>query len=378
MRNHGNRRRIAVILSATGRSIALAILLRIRQEAALWLGYRQDGRHSLWHDEYLFALAVYGLGTVKWANYVPVQVEAALVSSGVAVARLQTAARMLRELRKETANPPRRGPSYRPVLAVVHRKLNSEKLDDALRRIEQARADFPVAIPLFTEHALILAEQGKLNEAIAVVQPLRRFCWVFGDSETLTRMGRAFKNLADKAWDGLGPAGAALPKGSASWQYYHEAYEFYNDAYEITGGGRFPGVNAATLARLIGDEQASHELAAKIASSCADARLNALGDELYWIFASEGEAAILSDRQERSRLACNYYDHALRSIVPDRIRMAQSSWNQLCRLWRIFGADEVDPIVAVFSKYPDLWPLIQPGPLGDCGLEGKRLVADQR
>ena len=351
---------------------ALAIFLRIRQEAALWLGYKQDGRHSLWLDEYLFALAVYGLGTVKWANYVPVQVESALVSSGVAVARLQTANRVLRELRHGTSEPARRGPSYRVGLALAHKKLNAGKLDEALSLIEQARTDFPVAVPLLTERALILAEQRKLNEAIAAVQPLRRFCWVFGDFETLTRIGRAFKNLADKAWDGLGVAGAAPPRGSAPWQYYQEAYHLYNDAFQISGGNHFPGVNAATLALLVGDEQVSRELAAKVAASCLAARLHALGEDLYWIFAAEGEAALLSGLPDRTKLACSYYDHALSFMNPEQIRLAQSSWEQLCRLWRLLGGDEVDPVVETFRKYPKLWRLIQVGPLGDCGLGGKR------
>ncbi|MFI5459386.1 MAG: tetratricopeptide repeat-containing protein [Isosphaerales bacterium] len=351
---------------------ALAILLRMRQEAALWLGYKQNGRHSLWLEEYLFALAVYGLVTVKWSNYVPVQIESALVSSGVAAARLQTADRVLRELRQGTSDPPRRGPSYRIILARVHKKLNSGKLDDALSLIEQARADFPLAIPLSTELALILAEQRKLNAAIAVVQPLRRFCWVFGDFETLARIGRAFKNLADNAWEDLGFPGPAPPGGSVPWQYYHEAFQLYNDAFQISGGDYFPGVNAATLALLIGEDQLSRELAAKVKASCLTARLNAMGEDLYWIFVTEGEATLVSGLPDASKLACSYYDHALSLLTAEQIRMAQSSWDQICRLWCLRGAGEVDQVVATFRKYARLWLHIKPGPMGDCGLAGKR------
>ncbi len=351
---------------------ALAILLRIRQEAALWLGYKQDGRHSLWLEEYNFALAVYGLGTVKWANYTSGQVECALVSSGVATAHLQSAKRALHDLHLHASSPPRNGPSYRIVLAAAHRKLNAGKLNEALKLIQEGHDDFPLAIPLRTELALILAERSDLNEAISVLEPLRRLCWVFGDFETLTRFGRAFKNLGDLAWEGLGVPGPAPPKGSVPWQYYSEAFQLYNDAFQISGGSYFPGVNAATLALLLGELPTCKELAGKVVAACQAARLNADREELYWIFVSEGEAALVSDLPNRTKLACSYYDHALSFLTPDQIRMAKSSWDQVCRLRCVLGASEIDPIVAIFRKHSKLWTILDAGPMGDCGLAGKR------
>src|SRR5262249_27725762 len=65
----------------------LGLLVRVRQEAALWLGFEaQPARDGAWRDELYFALAVYGLVNVRWA-YEPTQREAALVSAGVAAAR---------------------------------------------------------------------------------------------------------------------------------------------------------------------------------------------------------------------------------------------------------------------------------------------------
>ena len=72
---------------------ALSILLRIRQEAALWLGYEQSGRHDHWRDEYYFASTVYGLCTAKWPNYDAHQTECALVAAGVACAQMRLAQR---------------------------------------------------------------------------------------------------------------------------------------------------------------------------------------------------------------------------------------------------------------------------------------------
>jgi hypothetical protein len=267
----------------------------------------------------------------------------------------------------------------------VHKELNSGRLDRALSLIHQARDDFPLAVPLSAELSLILAERRQLNEAIAVVQPLRRFCWVFGDFETLTRIGRAFKNMADKAWEeldlptmtdkaweDLGFPGSAPPEGSVPWQYYREAFQLYNDAFQISDGDYFPGVNAATLALLIGKDQSSRELAAKVKASCQTARLNAMGEELYWIFVAEGEATLVSGLPDSSKLACSYYDHALSLLTAEQIRMAQSSWDQVCRLWRLLGAREVDQVVATFEKHAALWPLVKAGPMGDCGLKGAR------
>jgi hypothetical protein len=354
---------------------ALAILVRIRQEAALGLGYRQDGRHSRWLEEYQFALAVYGLGTVKWANYTVDQIESALVSSGVAAARLRSARTALRDLHGDAAEPPRNGPSYRIVLAAAHGKLNARDLKGAHRLIKEGRADFPHAIPLRTELALVLAEQTELNAAVAVVEPLRRLCWVFGDFETLTRVARALKNLGDLAWAGLGDPAPTPPESSAPWQYYKEAFRLYRDAFQIAGTEHFPGVNAATLALLIGDETTSRKLAGEVAHICANTGLSSHGEDLYWLLVTEGETALLSGDPDREKRAGSYYDLALSRLAPSEIRMAKSSWDQICRLWRALGASKVDPVVAVFKKHEKLGPLLGAGPMGDCGLDGKRYGA---
>ena len=59
------------------------IILRIRQEAAFWLGFQHANRGARWKDELNFALAVYGLVNVRWDYSGPEQ-ESALISAGVA------------------------------------------------------------------------------------------------------------------------------------------------------------------------------------------------------------------------------------------------------------------------------------------------------
>jgi len=76
---------------------ALTILVRIRQEASLCLGYDQPGRQSQWQDEYYFALAVYGLASAKWPNYEKYWSESALISAGVAAAQMDLGRRVIRE-----------------------------------------------------------------------------------------------------------------------------------------------------------------------------------------------------------------------------------------------------------------------------------------
>lgn len=99
---------------------------------------------------------------------------------------------------------------------------------------------------------------------------------------------------------------------------------------------------------------------------------SALGGDLYWIFVTEGEASLVSGLPDASKLACSFYDHALSLLTAEQIRMAESSWYQICRLWCLLGAGEVDPVVAIFRNHAELWPYIQAGPMGDCGLAGKR------
>jgi hypothetical protein len=351
---------------------ALALFLRIRQEAALWLGYKHR-RHTEWRDEFCFALAVYGLNTAKWGTYEPQQIECALVSAGVAVARMEQAQRFVCEQIESKTSPPPDGPSYRPVLAHAHRLLNAHEFDQAHTVIEQALQTFRHAVPLRTESALIKAEKKDLNSSLGIVAPLRRLCWVFGDHETLTRIGRTYKNRGDQEWERLGPPFAPPGKdGTPAWQYYHEALSLYRDAYAISRGDYFPGVNVVSLALLVGDHAAAQEYAEKVLSTCQGLQLDARGHDLYWIFVSEGEAALGSSRPNRDHLARSFYASALALVGPAEIRMVQASWNQLCRLWHILDRAVIAPAVHEFSKRQELWQILNPGPLGDCDFGGNR------
>jgi tetratricopeptide (TPR) repeat protein len=351
---------------------ALTILLRIRQEAALWLGYRKAGRHTHWCEELLFALGVYGLSAAKWDTYEPQNTECALVSAGVALAQMEQAQFTLDAQRKATGVPPRNGPSYRCPLASAHRRLDSGRIAEARTQVEAAMQDYPHAVPLRTEYALILAEMGDLSQALTIVDPLRRLCWVFGDHETLTRIGRAFKNLGDREWEKLGPPYRALPRDTPAWQYFQESLNLYRDAYEISRGHYFPGANLVTLTLLIGDRAKAREYAEKVLATCLTQQLEARGQERYWLFASEGEAVLGSGRTNRANLARDFYASALACVGPGEIRLVQSAWNQLCRLRCVLDPSVVAPVVQAFRDRTELWSILGRGPLGDCDLGGRR------
>ena len=351
---------------------ALTLFLRIRQEAALCLGYQQR-RHTEWRDEFYFALAVFGLNTARWETYEPQQTECALVSAGVAVAQLEQAQRTVARLLDPEEILPQRGPSYRPVLAHAHRLLNAHDFDGAESVIEEALKTFPHAVPLRTESALIKAEKKDLRASLDAVGPLRRLCCVFGDHETLTRIGRTYKNRGDLEWERLGPPYAAEAENAPSHQLYKQALSLYRDAYAISRGDYFPGVNVVGLALLLRDQATAQEYAEKVLTTCQDLQLDAQGHDLFWIFVSEGEAALGSSRLNRAHLARSFYASALALVSPAEIRMVQASWNQLCRLSRVLDRAVLEPAVLEFTRRPELWKILKPGPLGDCDYNGTRL-----
>jgi len=332
---------------------------------------RSYHRHQ-WHDELDFALAVYGLSTAKWPNYDRQQTECALIAAGVAVARLKLSQRHIPAQLPSASPPTPSGPCYRPALWHTHRELNARNFAAARQFVEGAMADFLHSVPLKTEYALILAEQLEYDQAVRVVEPLQRLCWVFGDYEPLTRIGRAFKNQGDRTWEDLGPPFTLPARGTPPWQYYHTAFLLYRNAYQISGGHHLPGVNAATLALLIGARDEAKECADRVLARCRSEQLPARGEELYWIFASEGEAALVSDRPGRDILAQSYYNSALNTVGASDIRNAQSSWDQLCRLWCTLGSDLVGPVVDAFREHTSIWKELTRGPLDDCGRHGSR------
>ncbi|MBC8113754.1 MAG: hypothetical protein H7062_05215, partial [Candidatus Saccharimonas sp.] len=343
----------------------LSILIRIRQEAALCLGYHHNGRFATWSEEFYFALAVYGLTTAKWETYEDPQTESVLISAGVACAQLGVARQALRPTAisgtASAHSSPHRPASYRVPLFLAHEAWKRKEHAVALALLQDAERQFPRCTPLQAEYALNLAEQGETERSIQLVEPLRALCHVFGDFETLTRIGRCFKEIADRQWQQLHDRINHV-EGETVRQMFVPAFEVYYEAYRMSGD-YFPGVNAATLALLSGQDPALvHEIALSVKTVCQRARITTQRDDRYWIFASEGEVSLVLDDVNR---AAECYLAALAELKAENLRFAQSTWNQVCRLWHFLG-DRVEPVALVFERDPLVRTSLDLGPFENC------------
>jgi hypothetical protein len=358
---------------------ALAILLRIRREAAVCLGDRQPqrGQRGLWHDEYHFALAVYGLCTAKF-DYKAFETHFALISAGVAAAQIEMARDEIRaQITAKRVPPLPRGaqaqppyPSYRVPLVHAHRLWqlgrSQTQITQALRFLRHAVPSFGHAVPLLQEYALVLTEAGHLAQARDVLESSRQLCGVFRDYETLARLGRTWKDAGDLAW-AQDPVPMAQLRGRPAWQWYRTAYTLYKEAFELSTH-YYPGVNAATLALLIGLKEQAHTLAEAVLAICEAHGAELPAEEQFWVLASEGEAALVLGDTDR---AITFYRAALRVLHLDQAGMAQSAYNQVCRLWWALGADMVGPVATAFTQCA-LWSRLQPGPFANCGTQRAR------
>jgi len=351
---------------------AIAILLRIRQEAALFLGERQPqrGKRGLWRDEYYFALATYGVSSAKF-DYKQVESAFALVSSGVAVAQMAQARAEIESqiLYRKTLVPDKRRriqypyPSYRVPLARAHLSWRKDHTEDGMRRAMErlrfAQRTFSYAVPLVQEYVLLLAEQGKYEEALHMLDPLEEICIGFHDEETLCRIGRLCKELGDRALSDS-PVAPARLNGHSAWQWYQAALARYREAFHISEDNNYyPGVNAATLALFVGDRPESRRIAAKVLKICRAQDLSMFPlEECFWILVTQGEADLLLGRSEK---AVTSYHEALSIVSDDRVGMVQTAYNQVCRLAWALG-ETVQPAWTLFhsSSYT-----LKPGPLGD-------------
>jgi len=351
---------------------ALTILARIRQEAAWCLGDRQPqrGAREQWEAEYYFGLAAYGLSTAKF-DYKDYETEFALVSAGIAAARIDAVqSEILRQAEEEPPvavpaqpEPVCPFPSHHAPLAQAHRLWESgrtpEHIERAIALLSPVAGHFRHAVPVLQEYALLLAEAGRHEEALALLRPLRDACTIFGDEETLSRIGRTCKDLGDKSLEDC-PVPRSQLAAHPALQWYQTARARYQEAFNIRGG-YYPGINAATLALLCNRPEEAQKLAGQVRDIC---RGHGLGDllaaERCWVLATEGEASLLL---LQSSAAASCYANALAILTEDQAGIAQSAYNQVCRLCWALGPAVVAPVVEVFRNCRFA---LKPGPLGDC------------
>jgi class 3 adenylate cyclase/tetratricopeptide (TPR) repeat protein len=141
---------------------------------------------------------------------------------------------------------------------------------------------FPKDVRLRQLLALALARSGAAAGANAILEELYREG--HRDEETVGLLGRTYKDLAGEAVD-----------SSEAFRYLQRACSLYTEAYQATRG-YWSGINAATLALLLGEREKSLTLAREIREQCRFElnRVKEASRDRYWVLSTLGEAALIA------------------------------------------------------------------------------------
>ena len=101
------------------------------------------------------------------------------------------------------------------------------------------------------------------------------------DEETVGMLARTYKDLWSKTQD-----------PDARRQHLERALHWYGEAHHRSGG-YWSGINAATMALLLGRFDEARALASTVKARCLAIHTAAPGDDNYWLLATLGEAALL-------------------------------------------------------------------------------------
>ncbi len=147
--------------------------------------------------------------------------------------------------------------------------------------VAEGMKSFPQDLRLRQLLALALARSGAPLPANNVLQQLYQDG--YRDEETLGLLARTHKDLAREEED--------VPKAN---QHRRRAYEFYAQGYK-TSGGYWSGINAATLALLLGEQDHAVALARSVREQCRQIlrKVAETSAERYWLVSTLGEAALL-------------------------------------------------------------------------------------
>ena len=154
----------------------------------------------------------------------------------------------------------------------------------------------PQDVPLRQLLALALARSGAAGPANAVLVKL--YEEGHRDEETLGLLARTHKDLANEAAD-----------AAEAERQLRRAFEFYTQAYRTTGG-YWSGINAATLALVLGERDRARGLASEVTEQCRQ-RLkppDAPDADRYWLLSTLGEAALVRGYWDEAE---DWYSQAL-------------------------------------------------------------------
>ncbi len=157
------------------------------------------------------------------------------------------------------------------------------KIDEPILAYDVAKKgmeQFPLSLRLRQLLGLALARSGASDEACTLLTQM--YTEGNEDEETLGLLARSYKDMAEAV---VGPEKKL---------YLQRAKDFYAKAYEKTNG-YWSGVNAATLAVLLGERQYASKLAREVRMFCIEElkRLKKTNGDTYWMLATLGEAALI-------------------------------------------------------------------------------------
>jgi len=154
----------------------------------------------------------------------------------------------------------------------------------------------PQDVPLRQLLALALARSGAAGPANAVLVKL--YEEGHRDEETLGLLARTHKDLANEAAD-----------AAEAERQLRRAFEFYTQAYRTTGG-YWSGINAATLALVLGERDRARGLASEVTERCRQLLKppEASDADRYWLLSTLGEAALVRGYWDEAE---DWYSQAL-------------------------------------------------------------------
>jgi hypothetical protein len=189
---------------------------------------------------------------------------------------------------------------------------------------------------------------------------LAALCESFLETEVLSRIGRICKDKADAHWERLNIPFPELHNQTPAL-YYRSAQSFYHRAFQLTLD-YYPGGKAAVTG-LLAREPSATDIARAVARECEMQDLGALSAvDRYWVLATEGDMVLILKQSQR---AASFYQAAIEELPEGNDGMVQTTYAQLCRLYKALGEELLRPALDVFRSTTKF--ALKAGPLGDCG-----------
>lgn len=162
--------------------------------------------------------------------------------------------------------------------------------------IQQALDKWPDEYRLRQLRGLALARSGALHRANEELQALREEGCI--DGETLGLLARTHKDLA-----------LAASPGPNRDRHLAAAFKIYSAGYresvrqDAVADGYYTGINAATMALLLGDSECARSIAKEVEKLCGRAIRDNGWDsgDAYWPQATLAEAALILGEREKAR-----------------------------------------------------------------------------